>query len=1379
MAEQTFTFVVLPNGSGPAGKLKLSVLLTPRLGGAATLAAFPDVLRWPQLVAAHGISFDLACAGSVHTAAAPVAQLRPDVWTRVFTQTTFVEKPTFPDFADRLFVSYPVRSALSYLKYAYQTVAGGALGPTGERGLESVLEDLVFRDGSKSTLDQALAHLRVDLWNAQQGNSPGIEAPRVGTHAGGGAPSPDGTPTTLTKPAATRDVISRFALFHSIPPAPNRPPLPQSAADFAKTLDFHRALTALTSYPSLLRALGLVFDLEVPDSLCPPSPAGGAYGTIEVQKVTPGFSWALAPTFALPSTTYRRHNGSFFAAPATDPSELGSGVYAAGDVVDGFLALPPSTFHLLQLDLDGALLNALSLADNMANVSDPSLVGDVLPALRSSGIGLIANDRALQLLDAVRANAEFDGAVESGSSLPRAFTARDLTRGYRLDVWSSRRNAWHSLHRRDGVYRFGAQGDVELTIADEEGFLQPAVAHAADDPTRPPDPVATAANIPQPETDLHVHERIANWSGWSLSADRPGLALNRSPDPAEATTPDATRGEPMTPFKMTTAFTVRPGSLPELRFGDRYRLRARAVDLAGNSVEATADSTDPATTLPDGGELPYQRFEPVPPPLVVLQQQPRLGSSLEQLVIRSNNSDESLDASATWEADQRHVGPPKTSVRLAEQHGAFDDAAGHLRGDAATYGLIVSRDSATIPTDAGVPLDPGAELAVSYLPDPIGRGAALRDLPNTLDNTNGYALTTGLAYDELPDVQPRAGSVTFVDFGSGWPDRRAFRLALVEGNAAPRWDDANRLLVVSLPKAAVSTVELSSYVGDGDLELMGVWGWLRELFEAAELAAVQSPSADLGVTATSDFIALLTRFVREGGHALITPSRQLSLVHAVQQPLGRPMFVQLPVLHRPTEPILVSGLRNSFTPITAWRFRSSHSAVLLGALRVHGASTARIDVEAAWREVQDNPADPGPTHPVQTDHVESIQLAGTDAGLVFSDASEARAVAVYVPKVDALWFAAPFDELDGVDTPGQIAAPQHHFADTKHRWVGYRAVAASRFQEYFEEADLDFTRTGPTLMVDVPSSARPLAPQLAYVVPTFGWQREEASNVKSSVRLGNGLRIYLERPWYSSGADELLGVVLWPEAQPDPDYVTRETFKPYFTQWGADPIWESGQLAAVPHWTDFPAATASATGLPLEGTPLLVDVAGHPVGFDEERSLWYCDLELSTMLTYAPFVRLALARYQPHSIEGVELSRVVLADFAQLTPTRSAVLTIDPGDTRGARLFVGGLGPTAPTRSEITVSVEQRIPDIPTDLGWEPAPAGVVNVVEDQPPPAEPEAVLWSGSIEFAAQPTPGTYRVVIREFERIEVDAASTVQVLGERLVYAATLPYDYPAPT
>jgi hypothetical protein len=1374
MTEQTFTFVVLPNGTRPSNRLGVSVLLTPRLSGAGTLASFPNVLHWPELVAAHGLTFELACDGRVETVPAPVAQLRSDIWSRIFTAQTFVEKHTQGDFGQRLFVSYPARSALAYLKYAYQTMGTTAFGGAGDRGLRTVLENLVFRDGPESTLDGELAQLRVELWREQQGTVDGpplIKAADVRT----ATVPPDGVPAPLSQPSDTRSMITRFALFHHMPPAPQRPPLPNTAEGFAKLLDFHRALTALSSYPSLLRALGLVFDLEVPASLCPDSPQGATYGSLALQKVTPGFGWSSAPTVVLPSTAYVRDAARFAAAPATAPADVTSGNYSAGDVVDGVLALAPDGFHLMQVDLDGALLKALALADNLAFASDSSVVGDVLPALRSAGVSLVGNGRAMQILEAVRANTAFDDALTAGTALPRPFAAPDLTRGYRLDVWSSRTGQWQSLHRRDAVYRFGPAADVQLNVSDEEGFLHPAVAQPADDPTRPDDPVATSNGIPQPETDVFVHERIASWSGWSLSVTRPGGVLNRSPDPALATTPDPTVDEPLTPFKMTSSFTVRPGSLPELRFGRRYRIRARAVDLAGNSI-ALAAATPLELVAPAGGaQLPYLRFEPVPPPLVVLRAEPGAGGSLERLVIRSYNSSQSLDTAASTETDERHVAPPKTSVQLAELHGMLDDANGRLRGDQATYDLLVTRDRGTIPAYGGVPLEPGPQLAVSYLPDPIARGAALRDLPNAPDNADGHAGTGVLEYMQLEGVQPRAGSVTYVGFGPEWPARTAFRLGLTDGTAAPRWDDAEALLAVSIPKATVAEIELSSFFGEPDLELMGVWGWLRELFEAGETVAMAGSGADVAVTATSDVIALLTRLVLEGGHEMITPTRTLTLVHAVQQPLGRPAFTQLPVLHRPGDPILVSGLRNAFTPITAWRYRGSHSAVLLGGLEIHGASSSRIDVQATWREIVDDPSQARPTSSLQRDHVETIPLQSLDGGMIYSDASATRAVAVYVPKVDTLWFAAPFDELDGVATPSVVAAPQHAFPDTKHRWVAYRAVATSRFQEYFDTSGLDFTRTGEPLVVDVPSSARPTTPDLAYVVPTFGWQREETSNVKSSVRFGNGLRVYLRRPWYSSGPDELLGVLLWPSGSPPPDVAAREQFKPYFTQWGSDPIWASGDLEAVPGTWDFPDAKETASQLALDGTSLLVDVAGHEVGFDEARGLWYCDIQFSNGAAYAPFVRLALARYQPHSIDGVELSRAVLADFAQLAPTRSAVLTIDPADPRRARLFVGGLAPEGPTHPRILVTVERRQTAVPTDLGWEHAPVADVVVTEDSPAPSEPDAILWAGSIVFAQQPAPGSYRAVVREYELIEIDSPTAEPLVAERLVYAATLSYDY----
>jgi len=504
----------------------------------------------------------------------------------------------------------------------------------------------------------------------------------------------------------------------------------------------------------------------------------------------------------------------------------------------------------------------------------------------------------------------------------------------------------------------------------------------------------------------------------------------------------------------------------------------------------------------------------------------------------------------------------------------------------------------------------------------------------------------------------------------------------------------------------------------------------------------------------------------------------------VQQPLGVPAFLQLPVIHQPSAPIYASALRNSFTPITAWRSPGSHQAVLLGGLSINGGSTAQIDLQSCWLEVSDDPSLPAPTETVATQQVEKIDLSNLGGGPIYSDATNTRMVAVYIPQVDVLWFSGPMDILEGVSNPSASApaAPVHGFDDTRHRWVAYTAVATSRFKEYFPQTGLDFTRSSQALVVDVPSSARPAIPDVNYVVPTFGWEQQQTSNVKSIVRKGGGLRVYLNRGWYSSGQDELLGVILWAAASPQPSDAAREQYKGLFSQWGVDPIWANGALAITPLPTvnDFPNATATATSLTLAETDLLFDVAGHQVAYDAGRKLWYCDIEVANLFTYSPFIRLALARYQSHSIQGVELSPVVLADFAQLTPDRSALLSIDPADPRRGRLYIGGLAPLGPLASVLQVSVETRNQNIASDLDWKPVPAGAVTITEDAPPPVQDNAVLWSGTIVFAKNPGRGQNRLVIREYETLTADAASgsltAPPVHAQRLVYAAILPYDYP---
>jgi len=1396
MASQTLIFVALPNGPGDKGQLKLSLYLTPRLQGGATLAAFPDFLDWTQQVQTHGLKFRIACGAKNHTVSSDPKALHPELWKAIFAPDTFVEAYTLPPFDQQLIVSYPSRQALSFLKYAYQSVATSrAGGGDGQRGGPlDLLFPLGFRNGASTSFGDEISHKRLDIWKEQQAaGAPGILFPGAAAQFAT-TRNPDGVATVLQAPdpTATHDMITRFGLFHSIPKAPNRPPLPTPPAGFKKTLDFHAALTALNSYPSLMRGLGLVFDIEIPAALCPNSPNAGAYGTVSVDLVTPGFKWKIAPTFSLTPTSYWRDKDSFCSAPAASPAAQAAGNYLPADVFKGFLALSFEDFFLSQVDLDGALLKALGLADNVQNLTRLGTISSIdqtLPSLRSAGISMMADGRALQLLQSLRNNQGFNDSLSSQNVVPRPYNAQDLVRGYRINIWSSRTNSWHSLHDRSASYRFGTDGKTEFNVKDEEGFTQLSVVQPADDPTRHPDKYAKANGMPPYGTNVYIHERVARWNGWSLSVPRPGFSLNRSADPGKALDPDPTMNQAVTPFKMTTSFTVKPGSLPELRFGANYRMSVRTVDLAGNSVPLSAAVPDSFAAPANGVQMKYLRFEPVNDPLVVLQQLPQAGGSLERLVIRSRNSSIALDSTPTSQTDQRHIAPPRVAERMVEQHGLLD-LKGKLNPDAATYSLITQRDSFAIPVHGKDPLVPGSTFDVGYLPDPIARGAAFRELPNTPNDADGRSGPKGLSYSVVPGVDTRPGSVTFIDFGSKpWPHAEAFRLLLVEGSQPPAWDASARVLTVFLQKAAVVTVPLSSYVSPQDLDIMGVWQWLRELFEAMEISAIQSSAADQSVTWTSNNIAEVTRLVLEGGHEMITPARTLTLVHAVQQPLGEPTFLQLPVVHNPAAPIFASALRNSFTPITAWRSLESHIAVLLGGLQINAASSSRIDLHARWLEVTDDPTAPAPAESVQSQIVETFNLAAIDftssyPTYIYSDASQIRIVAVYIPQVDVLWFAGPLDELSGVDNPSSSvpSSPLHRFDDTKHRWIVYTAVATTRFQEYFPEPGLDFTRTGPELVVDVPSSARPSVPDIDYVIPIFGWEHQETTNVKSSVRFGNGVRVYLNRGWYSSGQNEQLGVMLWSAASAVPDYATRETNKALFSQWGQDPVWANGSLNVNPLPTiyDFPAATATASSLTIVESPLLFDVAAHDVAYDSGRGLWYCDIEIGNLFTYSPFLRLALARYQAHSITGVELSPVALADFVQLAPDRSAVLSVNPGDPRQGRLFVGGLAPLGPLTSVLQVTVETRAQNIASDLDWKPASAADVQVVEDNPAPVENNAALWSGSILFAKAPPVGRYRVVIREFERIAVDAASQniadPPAIGKRLVYAAILAYDYP---
>ncbi|MCK4689762.1 MAG: hypothetical protein KAT41_05650, partial [Candidatus Marinimicrobia bacterium] len=139
-----------------------------------------------------------------------------------------------------------------------------------------------------------------------------------------------------------------------------------------------------------------------------------------------------------------------------------------------------------------------------------------------------------------------------------------------------------------------------------------------------------------------------------------------------------------TEFKLESVFKAKPNTLPRLRFGHIYRMRARVVDITGNSKPLNpGDSSLESASDP----LSYARFEPVIPPTLVPRTIVSEGESVEKMVIRSNFDktakeyvesndvkDALKDEDHTYDvSNERHIVSPKTSQLMAETHKMFDE----------------------------------------------------------------------------------------------------------------------------------------------------------------------------------------------------------------------------------------------------------------------------------------------------------------------------------------------------------------------------------------------------------------------------------------------------------------------------------------------------------------------------------------------------------------------------------------------------------------------------------------------------------------------------------------------------------------------------------
>jgi hypothetical protein len=182
-------------------------------------------------------------------------------------------------------------------------------------------------------------------------------------------------------------------------------------------------------------------------------------------------------------------------------------------------------------------------------------------------------------------------------------------------------------------------------------------------------------------------------------------------------------------------------------------------------------------------------------------------------------------------------------------------------------------------------------------------------------------------------------------------------------------------------------------------------------------------------------------------------------------------------------------------------------------------------------------------------------------------------------------------------------------------------------------------------------------------------------------------------------------------------------------------------------------------------------VAAHTVTFPSDDDALsagrcWCDIQLDPGSSYTPFVRLAVARFQPSSIADSHLSAVALTDFVQIAAHRSVTLAPQGGSSLSVTIAgeaIGqAVGPTSLLPGNLfDVTVERRIPDFPDEAGWEPASATVT------PSSAAGAGVLWQGTVTLPAG-SGGRHRLAIREYEQLPSDQSS----LDRRLVFADTIP-------
>lgn len=290
----------------------------------------------------------------------------------------------------------------------------------------------------------------------------------------------------------------------------------------------------------------------------------------------------------------------------------------------------------------------------------------------------------------------------------------------------------------------------------------------------------------------------------------------------------------------------------------------------------------------------------------------------------------------------------------------------------------------------------------------------------------------------------------------------------------------------------------------------------------------------------------------------------------------------------------------------------------------------------------------------------------------------------------------------------------HDVGDRRHRTVYYRMLGVSRFEDFFTDHvcfsnPLPGDRSETWRRVEVPATQRPDPPIVTDTRPIFRWAADRDTNwarqgdgYHCQIRRVCGTRVWLARPWFSSGQDEKLAVLLPHNMRPRA--AEAGAYLKTVSRWGSDPVFENeldqslGNLTlerflaadpASPQGIPVLAGGRTMGGLPMsqssEGLadgstpPVLVGLAVHEPKFHFTSQEWFVDI-IVKVDRYTPFLWLTIARYQPYALKECSLSEPVSIPCQQILPERVLDVHVTPGDSLVVRCRLTGVFPPLENR---------------------------------------------------------------------------------------------------